>query len=138
MKCALLCNGFPEESHDKEQLQEMFDYLGCACCIVSQSRVVLSARSNLPRPIKLKIYIDNIIQPFQTLSTMNLLKISLQLKMIRVCTSLNLLVLYLMPPTLTFIMRFCRLQTYLLVLTAFSASSCAALLRLLPSSSSSR
>jgi hypothetical protein len=47
--------GFPEEGHDKEQLQEMFDYLGCACCIVGQSRVGLSARSNLPRPIKLEL-----------------------------------------------------------------------------------
>jgi hypothetical protein len=47
--------GFPEEGHDKEQLQEILDYLGCACCIVSQFRVGLSARSNLPRPIKLEL-----------------------------------------------------------------------------------
>jgi hypothetical protein len=30
--------GFPEEGHDKEQLQEMFDYLRRACCIVSLSK----------------------------------------------------------------------------------------------------
>jgi hypothetical protein len=33
----------------------MFNYLGHACCIVSQSRVGLSARSNLPHPIKLEL-----------------------------------------------------------------------------------